>query len=70
MARTRGVNARLPHDLEEAARNAHPELADLPVSALVRVGVAVLAGHPLHEAIRIADEARQAPGPKAQGVAA
>jgi hypothetical protein len=63
MARTRGVAVRVPEDLEQAAR-ATPELAELPLSTLVRVGLAVLAGHPVPDAITVAIAARQAPGPK------
>ena len=63
MARTRGVAVRVPEDLEEAAR-ATPELAELPLSTLVRVGLAVLAGHQVEEAIRVAIAYRQPPGPK------
>ena len=64
MARTRGVAVRVPEDLEQQARATAPELADLPLSTLVRVGLAVLAGHPVPDAITVAIEARQAPGPK------
>jgi hypothetical protein len=61
---TRGVNARIPEDLEEAARGRSPELAELPLSTLVRVGLAVLAGRDVPEAIKVAIASRQAPGPK------
>jgi hypothetical protein len=64
MARTRAVAARVPEDLEARARSSSPDLADLPLSTLVRVGLACLAGHELPDAIRIAEQARQAPGPK------
>lgn len=70
---TRGVNVRVPEHLEEAARAGAPELADLPVSALIRVGLAMLAGHQeVSDAIRVAIACRQQPGPKpsASGVAA
>jgi hypothetical protein len=61
---TRGVAVRVPEDLEEAARGATPELAELPLSTLVRVGLAVLAGHQVPEAIKVAIAYRQQPGPK------
>jgi hypothetical protein len=70
MARTRRLVARVPEDLEAAARAQSPELAELPVSSLVRAGLAVLAGHSLADALAIAREAVQAPGPKPQKVAA
>jgi hypothetical protein len=74
MARTRQAAVAVPEDLEAAARATAPELATLPLSTLVRVGLAMLAGHQqVDEAIRVALDARQAPGPKppsAQGVAA
>lgn len=70
MARTRGVAARVPEDLEAAARAKAPELAELPLSTLVRVGLAVLAGHPVEDAIRVALAYRQPPGPKPEKVAA
>jgi hypothetical protein len=63
MARTRGVAVRVPEDLEEAARST-PELAELPLSTLVRVGLAVLAGHQVDVAIKVAIAYRQPPGPK------
>lgn len=61
---TRGVAVRVPEDLEAEARGADPELADLPLSTLVRVGLAVLAGREVPEAIKVAIASRQAPGPK------
>ena len=67
---TRGVNARIPEDLEADARGAAPELKELPLSTLVRVGLAVLAGHQVPEAIKVAIDSRQQPGPKPQEVAA
>jgi hypothetical protein len=64
MAKTRGVAVRVPEDLEAAARKATPELAELPLSTLVRVGLAVLAGHQVDNAIKVAIAYRQPPGPK------
>jgi hypothetical protein len=61
---TRVAAVRVPEDLEEAARGATPALADIPLSTLVRVGLAVLAGHQVPEAIKVAIASRQAPGPK------
>jgi hypothetical protein len=61
---TRGVAVRVPEDLEKAARGAVPELADLPLSTLVRVGLAVLAGHQVPDAIAVAIAYRQQPGRK------
>jgi hypothetical protein len=64
MARTRYAPARVPEELEAAARQRAPELAELSFSALVRVGLAVLAGYQLPDAINVSLAARQAPGPK------
>jgi hypothetical protein len=64
MAKTRPVAARVPEDLEAEARARAPELAYLPLSALLRVGLAVLAGRDLDDAIRVSLASRQPPGPK------
>jgi hypothetical protein len=51
MANTRVVTARVPETLEERARASAPELAAVDLSTLVRVGLAVLAGHDRREAV-------------------
>jgi len=66
MARTRQAAVAVPQYLEDAARATAPELADLPLSTLVRVGLARLAGHQVDEAIKLAIACRQPPGPKPQ----
>lgn len=63
MARTRMTNARIPEDLEQAARARSPELAAVDFSTLVRIGLAVLAGSPLAEAITTS---RMRPGPRSR----
>jgi hypothetical protein len=47
MANTRVIRARVPEELEDSARASSPELAALDLSTLIRVGLAVLAGHPV-----------------------
>lgn len=64
MARTRQACVAVPEDLETAARAITPELAHLPLSTLARVGLAVLAGHPVDDAIQVAIAYRQPPGRK------
>jgi hypothetical protein len=64
MASMRPTFARVPEDLEAAARKRTPELAAVDFSTLVRTGLAVLAGHPLPEAITAATACRQRPGPQ------
>jgi hypothetical protein len=61
MAETRRLTTRVPEALEAAARAGSPELAALDLSTLVRVGLAVLAGHPVPVAL---DLARAKSGPK------
>jgi hypothetical protein len=48
---TRKADARVPEELEAAARQATPELADASISVLIRVALAVLAGHTVHDAL-------------------
>jgi hypothetical protein len=43
--------ARIPRELEDAARARHPELADESVSVLIRAGLALLAGIAINEVI-------------------
>jgi hypothetical protein len=65
MARTRQIAVPVPEDLEAAARATAPELASLPLGTLVRVGLAMLAGHQqVDDAIRVAIGYRQPPGPR------
>jgi hypothetical protein len=51
MAESKISAARIPAELEAAARKAHPELAGQPISLVLRVGLAVLAGLSVGEAI-------------------
>jgi hypothetical protein len=51
---TRMLQGRVPRELEAAARAAAPELADAPVSVVLRAGLAALAGLPVPDAIRSA----------------
>jgi hypothetical protein len=51
----------------QAARQANPELADVDPSTLFRVGLLVLAGHPVTEAVPLAKRRR---GPKSKEAAA
>jgi hypothetical protein len=53
--------ARVPPDIEQAARRADPALADADPSTLVRVALMVLAGYALTDALR---KARMPMGPK------
>lgn len=64
MAAMRPVAARVPEDLEAEARARAPELAYLPLSVLLRVGLAVLAGNKLDDAIARSLSYRQPPGPR------
>lgn len=50
-ARTPAREVRIPKALEQAARAGHPGLANLTPSALIRVGLAVLAGRTLAAAV-------------------
>lgn len=61
MARTRAAAARIPEQLEAAARERSPELAALDLSTLLRVGLAVLAGSSVAEAIA---SVKMRPGPR------
>lgn len=68
MAETRGIRVRVPESLEARARARSPELAALDMSTLVRVGLAVLAGHDdLREAVSLV---RARPGRKPRREAA
>jgi hypothetical protein len=61
MAETPLRTVRVPVPLESAARKAAPELAALDFATLARVGLAVLAGMKVPEAITAV---RTRPGPK------
>jgi hypothetical protein len=50
---TKQQSVRVPDGLESAARYAHPELTRVPTAALLRIGLAVLAGFSIPEAIRL-----------------
>ena len=67
MADTRLRTVRVPAELESAARESAPELAALDFATLARVGLAVLAGHVVRDAIELV---RTRPGPKRPGAAA
>jgi hypothetical protein len=45
---------RIPEPLEAAARAGAPELAGLGIGELVRAALAVVAGHPVKDAVEIA----------------
>lgn len=62
MTETRGIRARVPEALESAARARAPELAELDMSTLVRVGLIVLAS-PRTSLVDAIAEARRRPGP-------
>lgn len=55
------VGVRVPESLETAARARSPELASLTPSELLRVALAMLAGHGLGEAIALAHGQRGVP---------
>jgi hypothetical protein len=61
MAETPLRTVRVPTELESAARRSSPELASLDFATLARVGLAVLAGHAVRDAITLV---RTRPGPK------
>jgi hypothetical protein len=65
MANTPIVAPRVAPELIAAARAGIGE-PDIPVSVLVRAGLAVLAGLPVREALRSA-QARPGPKPRADG---
>jgi hypothetical protein len=48
---TRQTQTRIPEGLEAAVREAQPDLANEALSVLVRVGLAVLAGYGVAEAL-------------------
>jgi len=68
MANTRRAVARIPEGLEAAARASSPELAALDMSMLLRVGLAVLAGHPVPDALDVA-RAKRGPKPREEQAA-
>jgi hypothetical protein len=61
MANTPLYRVRAEPELEEAARAACPELADVNAATLLRAGLLVLAGHDIREAVPLAKRKR---GPK------
>lgn len=61
------IAARVDPEIVKAARRAAPELATVNVAHLLRVGLAVLAGYPVGEAVRMTQ--RQT-GPKTRRGAA
>lgn len=65
MAVTPNTALRIPPELVEAARAAVGK-PDMPVSVLLRAGLAVLAGSPVRDALRSA-QARPGPKPRSGG---
>jgi hypothetical protein len=61
MADTPQLYVRVPPELEQAARAASPELADVNTATLLRIGLLVLAGHQVEDAVPLAMRKR---GPK------
>lgn len=61
MAQSPMLRVRAEPELEQAARAACPELAGLNTSTVLRVGLLVLAGHEVTEAVPLAVRKR---GPK------
>jgi hypothetical protein len=64
MAMTRVMASRVEPSLETLARGAHPALATIDASRLLRIGLAVLAGHKVPEAIEVTKPAKSGPKPK------
>jgi hypothetical protein len=60
------IGARIPPEIEQEARRRDPALADLDGPTLVRVGLLVLAGYGIAEAL---SKARMRSGPKPRGAA-
>ncbi len=63
------LSVRIAPELEAAAREASPELADAEFSTLVRVGLLVLAGHQVSAALALARERRGPKGPRTKKAA-
>jgi hypothetical protein len=61
MAQSPMLRVRAEPELEQAAREACPELAGLNTSTVLRVGLLVLAGHDVRDAVPLAVRKR---GPK------
>jgi hypothetical protein len=61
MANTPLHRVRAELELVDAAYGAHPELAGLNTATLLRVGLLVLAGHEVQDAVQLAARKR---GPK------
>jgi hypothetical protein len=59
----RGV--RLSDDLIAEAQ-ANPEVADFDLSRMLRVGLALVAGHPMSRAIELSKGNKRGPAPKAE----
>lgn len=66
MADTRHCGIRINPELEQRARNAAPELADVNLSTLIRAGLFYLAEHPIPEAVQLASERKGPKGRKVQ----
>lgn len=59
---TRQRAGAIPDRMVEDAREKNPELSGVPVASLVRIGLLVLAGVPLAEAVRRSGEGLQSAG--------
>jgi hypothetical protein len=70
MQETPKLSVRVAPELEAAAREAVPELASADVSTIIRVGLLVLAGHQVPEALSLAKNRRGPKGPRTREVAA
>jgi hypothetical protein len=53
-----------PGDIERVYE-ARPELVGVELSRVLRIGLAVLAGHPVDEAIRLTPRRKSGPAPRA-----
>ncbi len=58
MADTPQLYVRVAPELEQAARSANPELAEINTATLLRVGLLVLAGHQVEDAVPLATRKR------------
>jgi hypothetical protein len=58
LASTPGLYVRVEPEIAQAARESSPELSDLTTSELLRVGLLVLAGHDVGDAVPLAARKR------------
>jgi hypothetical protein len=66
MAQNPVTAVRLPRGLTDEVRAARPELADVPVSQLVRLGLLIVAGYEVADAIKRSHGNKRGPAPKAE----